>query len=78
MESVRTKILKNKQERPVVYLALSERGCESFGKIHSNKIIEFLLIVYFPGTKNYQSVFLFLNSVSILYYMYPNIPHEEA
>ena len=27
-------------------------------------MIEFLLIVYFPCTKNYQSVFLFLNSVS--------------
>ena len=29
---------------------------------------KFLLIVYFHGTKNYQSLFLFLNSVSNIYY----------
>ena len=52
----------------VAYLALSERGCEIFGKRHNNKMIKFLLIVYFHGTKNYQSIFLFLNSVSNIYY----------
>ena len=57
-------------------------------------MIKFLLIVYFYGTKNYQSIFL--NSVSniyiyillyitiLLYYLYiysistPNILHEEV
>ena len=53
-------------------------------------MIAFLLIVYFYGTKNYQSIFLFLNSVSniqytiyihtyiyiyIYIYMHPSIPH---
>ena len=59
----------------VAYLALSERGCEIFGKRHNNKMIKFLLIVYFHGTKNYQSIFLFLNSVSNIYYtiLYYNI-----
>ena len=32
-------------------------------------MIKFLLIVYFYGTKNYQSIFLFLNSVSNIYYI---------
>ena len=32
-------------------------------------MIKFLLIVYFHGTKNYQSIFLFLNSVSNIYYI---------
>ena len=31
-------------------------------------MIKFLLIVYFHGTKNYQSIFLFLNSVSYIQY----------
>ena len=37
----------------VVYLALSERGCEIFRKRHSNKMTKFLLIVYFHGTESY-------------------------
>ena len=27
-----------------------------FGKIHSNKMMKFLLIAYFHGTKSYQSI----------------------
>ena len=43
-------------------------------------MIKFLLIVYFQGTKNYQSIFLFLNIVSniqytILYHTIPYIPY---
>ena len=45
----------------MVYLALSEERFEIFGKRHSNKMTKFMLIVYFHGTKNYQSIFLFLN-----------------
>ena len=52
----------------VAQLALSEGGLQVFGKRRSNKMIKFLLIVYFHGTKNYQSIFLFLNSVSNIYY----------
>ena len=48
----------------VAYLDLSEEGCEFLKKMHSNKITKFLLIEYFHGTKNYQSISLFLNSVS--------------
>ena len=48
----------------VTHLALSEGGCEIFGKRHSNKMIKFLLIVYFHHTKNYQSISLFLNILS--------------
>lgn len=48
----------------VAYLALCEGGCEIFGKKHSNKMIKFLLIEYFHGTSSYESIFLFLNSVS--------------
>ena len=48
----------------VAYLALCEGGCEIFGKKHSNKMIKFLLKVYSHGTKNYQSIFLFCESVS--------------
>ena len=36
------------------------------GGRHSNKMIKLLLIVYFQGPKSYQSIFLFLNSVSIM------------
>ena len=48
----------------VAYMALSKGGCKIFGKRHSNKMIEFLSIVYFHGTTSHQSVFLaLLNSV---------------
>ena len=43
----------------------SERsGCQILGKMQSNKMIKFLLIVYFHSTKYYQGIFLFINSVS--------------
>ena len=61
------------------------REVRNIWKKHSNKMINFLLIVCFHGTKNYQSIFLFLNNSSniqqtILYiqYMYSSILHEEA
>ena len=48
-----------------------------FGKRHSNKMIKFLLIVYFHGTKNFLSIFLLLNSASNIYYtiLYYTIPY---
>ena len=52
----------------VAYLALREKACEIFGKRNSNKMITFLSMVYFYGTKNYQSIFFFLNSVSNIQY----------
>ena len=44
-----------------------------FGKRHNNQMIKFLLIVYFHGTKSYQSIFLFLNSISNIQYIIPYI-----
>ena len=46
----------------LAYLALSQGGCEIFEKGHGNKMMKFLLIVYFHGTMNYKNIF-FLNSV---------------
>ena len=43
-------------------LALSKRGCETFKKGHSHKMVKFMLIVYFHGAMNYNSIFFFLNS----------------
>ena len=45
-------------------LTLCEGGRKIFEKGHSNKMIKFLLIVFFHGTMNYKSIFFFLNSVS--------------
>ena len=39
------------------------RGVQKFRK-KADKMIIFLLIVYFYSTKNYRSISLFLNSVS--------------
>ena len=55
---------RSQQTFTVAYLVLSESGCEIFEKRHSNKIIKFLLIAYIHDTKNYQSISLFLNSIS--------------
>ena len=46
----------------LAYPALSQGGCEIFEKGNSNKMMKFLLIVYFHGTMNYKNIF-FLNSV---------------
>ena len=48
----------------VAHLALSEGRCEIFGERHSHKMIKFLLLGYYHGTKNCQNIFLFLSSVS--------------
>ena len=54
----------------VACLALSEGGFGTFGKRHSHKMIKFILIIYFHGTKYYQSIFLFLKNVRNIYYTY--------
>ena len=50
------------------WLWVKGEGCEIFGKRHSNKMTNFLLIVHFHGTKSYQNIFLFLNSASSIKY----------
>ena len=56
LESIRVENNFNSKARKsspaVAYLALRERGCEIFGKRHSNKMMKFLLIVYFNGTNS--------------------------
>ena len=62
-------------ECSVAYLALSKGGCKIFGKRHSHKMIKFILIIYFHGTKYYQSIFLFLKNVRNIYYTYYTTLH---
>ena len=43
--------------------------CKIFVKKHSNKIMKFLLIVYFHGTMNYKIIFFFLSIYIVRIFM---------
>ena len=60
----------------ILYNSKNIAYCEIFGKRYSNKMTKFLLIVHFHDIKDYQSISLFLNSVSNMQYTIMHIVYK--